>query len=256
MKHRLLVLIAASLGAVGLAPAQTTPSDLWKINSGFGYTRGSYGLNTDTEVWFVPFGTTYDTTDWAFGASTSYLTIKGPAAAVNGIEVLRPTAQSESGLGDTLLSGSWKALHDPGQLQVSLTGKIKLPTADYGEGLGTGATDYSAQVDVLENFGTITPFGSAGYRWLGSHGVYQLIDGAFADAGAAFKLAEGTSLGAFYEWDDKISRASTHASQATAFFFHKFDLHWAVNLYSIVGFTDASPDWGGGFSAIYTLSAR
>lgn len=252
MKHRFLSLIAL-IGLAASASAQTTPFDTWKLNSGFGYTRGSYGLNTDTDVWFVPLGTTYDAPDWAFGASTSYLTINGPASAINGIEVIRPTAKAESGIGDTLLSGSWKALHDPGALQVSLTAKVKLPTADYDKGLGTGAPDFTAQVDLLRSFGTVTPFGSVGYRWLGSHGVYHLTNGAFADAGAAFKVADGTSIGAFYEWDDRISRGSADASQLTAFFFRKLGPHWAVNLYGLAGFTDASPDWGGGFSLIYAL---
>jgi len=252
MKTLAFILLGLGAGLAG-ASAQTTPSDLWKLNSGFGYTRGSYGLNTDTEVWFVPFGIAADDPGWAFNASTSYLTIKGPAAAVNGIEIIRPTAQAESGLGDTVLSGSWKALREPGQLQVALTGKIKLPTADYGKGLGTGAADYTLQVDLLQNLGTVTPFGSAGYRWLGSHGVYHLTDGAFADAGLAFKVRDGTSVGAFYEWDAKIAPGAAAASQVTAFFFHKFDQRWSVNFYGLAGFTDASPNWGGGFSLMFAL---
>jgi hypothetical protein len=252
MKYRLIASIAA-LGAASIGSAQTAPSDVWKLNSGFVYTTGSYGLNTDTEVSIVPVGTTFDTNYWAFGASTSYLTINGPAAAVNGIEIIRPTASSESGLGDTLLSGSWKVMNDPGKLHVSLTAKVKVPTADYDKGLGTGAFDYSAQVDLLENIGTATPFASAGYRWLGSHGVYHLQDGAFADAGAAFKVADGTSIGAFYECDAKVSQGSSAASQATAFFFHKLNANWAANFFGIKGFSNASPDWGCGLSVIYTL---
>ncbi|HVW22622.1 MAG TPA: hypothetical protein VHC86_15510 [Opitutaceae bacterium] len=249
-----LLLLSLSLGAgLAAASAQVTPSDVWKLDSGFGYTRGSYGLNTDTEVWFVPFGVAGDGTDWAFSASTSYLTIKGPAAAVNGIEIIRPTAQAESGLGDTMVSGSWKVLHEAGQLQVALTGKVKLPTADYNKGLGTGASDYTLQLDLLQTFGTVTPFGSVGYRWLGSHGVYQLTDGAFFDAGAAFKVEDGTSVGAFYEWDEKIAHGAADASQVTAFFFHKFDAHWSANFYGLAGFTDASPSWGGGFSLMYAF---
>ena len=251
MKH--IFALALTWCAATVAAAQTTTSELWKVSSGFGYTQGSYGLNTDTKVWFVPFGVGYNSTDWAFDASSSYLTIKGPAAAVNGIEIIRPTPKAESGAGDTVLSGSWKLLHDPGQLQVSLTGKVKLPTADYNRGLGTGATDYTAQLDLLERFGSITPFGSVGYRWLGSHGVYHLKDGMFADAGAALRLEEGTSIGAFYEWDDKISNGAADASQVTAFFYDKIAPQWAVNLYALSGFTEASPDWGGGVSLIFTF---
>ena len=236
--------------------AQTNPIDDWKLNSGFGYTRGSYGLNTDTDVSFIPVGSTYDADNFGLGVSTSYLTINGPATAVNGIEIIRPTAKSESGIGDTVLSGSWKIEHDPNELHVSLTGKIKLPTADYSKGLGTGATDYTLQADLLQTFGTVTPFLSAGYRWLGSHGVYHLKNSAFADAGAVFKLTPASSVGAFYELDQKISQGAADGSQATAFFFHKFNSKWALNLYAIAGFTNASPDWGAGASIIYTLSSN
>lgn len=254
----LLVLgLAPSLFAqnTSSAAATTAPAPL-KLGVGFDYSSGGYGFSQKTEVFSVPVNLSYEPPRWMFKATIPYITIKGPASVVTGSGATagapaRPTTNSESGLGDIMLSATYHARPVPGGLNIDLTGKVKFGTADEGKGLGTGETDYYAQIDLYQNFGAITPFGNVGYRFLGSNSTFQLKDGAYATAGAAYRASTKTVVGAAYDWRSRIAAGSPDGTDAIAFVSTNPTDQWNLLGYVIAGFNDASPDYGVGGAATF-----
>lgn len=253
---------------LGLAPslfAQSTSSSAptpvaapapLKLGVGFDYSSGGYGFSQKTEVFSVPVNLSYEPQHWMFKATIPYITIKGPASVVAGGGATagvpgRPTTNSESGLGDVMLSATYHARPVPGELNIDFTGKVKFGTADEGKGLGTGETDYYAQIDLYQNFGAISPFGNVGYRFLGSNATFPLKDGAYATAGAAFRASPKTVVGAAYDWRSRVIEGAPNGTDAIAFVSTTPTDQWNFLGYVIAGFNDASPDYGFGGAATY-----
>lgn len=249
-----LLLLLAGLGACGSAAAQTPASFPSKFELGFNYSRGDYGLAQDTEVFVVPASLSFDSPDWGVRLTVPWITIKGPASAIEGGGIpIRPTASSQSGFGDATAGLTYKFLHEANHPQLSFTGRVKFATGNEDRGLSTGETDYYAQADLLQTFGSVTPFITAGYRWLGSNTLYPLIDGFYASGGLAFSVAPGTSVGAAYEWRQALVRGGDEANEVSVFLYHKVNDRWSFNLSVMKGFTDASANYGGGGSVIYSF---
>lgn len=228
-----------------------------KLGTGYDYSRGDYGFTQETEVSLVPLNLTVDKDRWDFKASLPYITIKGPASVVTGSGGAasgappRPTSQSESGLGDLTLSATYHARPVPGELNIDFTGRVKLGTADEDKGLGTGETDYYAQIDLYQNFGVITPFANFGYRVLGSNATFPLKDGFYATAGAAFRVSPKTVVGAAYDWRSRIIAGAENGTDAIAFISTNPNDRWNALAYLLKGFNDASPDFGIGGALTY-----
>jgi len=139
----------------------------------------------------------------------------------------------------------------PGELNIDFTGKVKLGTASESKGLGTGETDYYAQIDLYQNLGTITPFGNVGYRVLGTSATFPLKDGLYASAGAAFRVSPSTVTGAAFDWRSRIINGAKDGTDAIAFVSTNANDRWNFLGYVIKGFNDASPDYGLGGLATY-----
>lgn len=243
---RLTFLLAALALANLSARAQvvTATEPVTKLGLGFDYSRGDYGFASDTEVYSFPAHFSYEQDRWLFRAIVPYIEIKGPASVVGGSGTLRPTSRSESGLGDIVLSGTYHARPVPGGLNVDLTGRVKLATADEDKGLGTGETDYYAQVDLYQAFDTFIPFATFGYRFLGRSAIYPLKDGLYASAGTSLRVSSTTIVGAAYNWRRRIIDGAQDGSDATFFFAVNPDPTWNLTGYVLTGFNDASPDLG------------
>jgi hypothetical protein len=248
------VMSAAALVAAENA-VQTTPAVI-KLGIGYDYSKGDYGFTQDTEVSSIPVNLSYDQDRWAFKATLPYITIKGPATVVTGSGAAsgappRPTTNSESGFGDIMLSGTYHARPVPGELNVDLTGRVKFGTADVDKGLGTGKTDYYAQIDLYQNFGVLTPFGNVGYRVLGRSDEFPLKDGFYATVGSAVRISSTTVGGVAFDWRSKIVSGAQDGTDGLAFISTNPNAQWNLLAYVLKGFNDASPNIGVGGSATY-----
>ena len=264
-----LVLCLALLSSAPLARAQratTTPATpaapALKLGTGFDYSSGDYGFSRDTEVFSVPVNLSYETHDWAFRASLPFLTIKGPAAIVAGSGTEspstgtagapgRPVSSSQAGLGDLLVSGTYHANPVPGELNLDFTGRVKFPTADKNKGLGTGETDFYAQTDLYQAFGSVIPFVSLGYRFLGSNTTYPLKDGPYATAGVSFRTNATTVIGGALDWRSKIIAGAQNAMDALVFLSTNPNERWNLLGYLLAGFNKAAPNYGLGAQVTY-----
>jgi hypothetical protein len=241
----------ASVSALLLAQSDQPVQPAFSIASGLDYSRGDYGFATDTEVLSVPLDLSYEGSSWVWRANFSHLRIKGPATIVGDGGVARPTASSESGVGDTYLGLTFRPNAYQSGLHLEPTVRVKLPTASESRGLGTGETDVYGQLDLYQTFGEVTPFATVGYRVLGDNTTYQLDDGMYASAGAHFRTSPATILTASASWGQRMFANGSNTSDAMVAVTHDVSARWRMMGYATKGFTSASPDFGAGARLTY-----
>ncbi|NQD92194.1 hypothetical protein HP532_05935 [Pseudomonas sp. CrR25] len=241
---------AARLILPGLLVSLAVPAQAegFAVSTGLDYSRGKYGTSTTSETWYVPVIAKYDSGPMFYKLTIPYLRITNPSVGPDGEPLPGGCGSVEKGLGDTVLSAGFALLHgNRGDgLMVDLVGKVKLPTADEDSCLGTGKTDYSVQVDLAQAFGAITGFATLGWKKFGDPSDTNFRDPIFASLGFVTRLAPATSVGAAYDWRQKVTSTGDEIQEFTLFLTQRLNPSWKVQLYALRGFSDASPDSGGG----------
>ncbi|BAN49238.1 hypothetical protein [Metapseudomonas resinovorans] len=241
---------AARLIMPGLLVSLTVPTlaDELSVSTGFDYSRGRYGTPATSETWYVPVVAKYETGPMIYKLTVPYLRITNPAVGPAGEPLSGDCGSVESGLGDTVASADYLLLDGSASagVMVDLIGKVKLPTADEDNCLGTGKTDYSAQIDLARAFGAITGFATLGWRKFGDPSDTDFRDPIFTSVGLLTRLAPATSLGAAYDWRQKVTSDGDEIQEFSLFLTQRLSPSWKVQLYALKGFSDASPDSGGG----------
>lgn len=229
------------LGAPALAEDFT-------VLTGLDYSQGKYGTPTTSETWYVPVIAKYETGPMIYKLTIPYLRITNPSVGPDGEPLAGDCGSVESGVGDTVASAGFALLDGSRNngLMVDLVGKVKLPTADEDHCLGTGKTDYSAQIDFAQAFGAISGFATLGWKKFGDPADTDLRDPIFASLGLVTRLAPATSVGAVYDWRQKVTANGDEIQEFTLFLSQRLSSSWKVQLYALKGFSDASPDSGGG----------
>jgi len=118
-----------------------------------------------------------------------------------GVTVEPDHAGSHSGMTDIEIYGKYLLKDAP--LDISVGGLVKVPTADSGDLLGSGSTDWEGFAAVRKDFGAIQAIGSLGLRWNGDPDVGG-VDGEtslLAGGGVIFELGRRSfgSLDLTYE---------------------------------------------------------
>ncbi|HVZ66537.1 MAG TPA: hypothetical protein VG936_18375 [Lacunisphaera sp.] len=244
----LLLLPAAVFAADNVAPVESTSPAKMTAGVGVDFSRGDYGFSSDTDYLSVPLNLTWERGSWSWNAAIPYVTLRGPATVVGGGGTPRVTTASTSGLGDVIVGATDRFVTGADRLNAAFTGRIKLPTADDSRGLGTGRTDFYGQFDLYETFGDYTPFASIGYRALGRSTVYPLKSGAYVGLGSHLRLSSSSVLTLGCDWGQRILDGGPSTSDATITLTTGLDAPWQFVVYALKGFTDASPNFGGGLS--------
>lgn len=237
----------------------------WTVGTGFNYSSGNYGSATDTEITSIPFSVAYDTGPWTLKLTAPYVRITGATDVVVGLG--RPTrrggaaattttsvVRTSSGLGDVVAAATYNFYNNSAaQMGADVTAKVKFGTGDKDKGLGTGENDYVLQLDVYKKIQQWTIFGGIGYSDLGSSFDIPLRNVYNASVGSTYKLSDKINLGMAYDYREKSSSTGFAQNELTAFYIHKFDKSWKGQAYLLKGFSDGSPDWGGGVSVAYAF---
>ncbi|WP_271407669.1 hypothetical protein [Pseudomonas sp. Q1-7] len=223
--------------------------------TGLDYSRGDYGTPAMSETWYVPLVGKYESGPMIYKLTVPYLRITNPAVGPDGLPVAGDCDSIESGLGDTVASADYALLDgsDGGRLLVDLVGKVKLPTADEDHCLGTGKTDYSVQVDVAHAFGAVSGFATLGWKKFGDPSDTDFRDPIFTSIGLVTRLAPATSVGAAYDWRQKVTSDGNEIQEFTLFLTQRLSSAWKVQLYALKGFSDASPESGGGLQLSHSF---
>lgn len=246
----MLPLFASLLSGIGLSAS----ADTFSTAVGLDYSSGDYGTGTTSEIWYLPVMAKYETGPMTYKVTVPWLHITNPEVGPDGDPLPGGCRDVESGLGDTVASAAY-ALLDGSQngVLLDLIGKVKFPTADEDQCLGTGEYDYTAQVDIAKAFGPVTGFATLGWKKFGDPPDSDFDDPVFASLGFAIPVVAGTTAGASYDWRQKVVSTGSQIKELTLFLTHKLNQEWKVQLYAVKGFSDASPDGEGGLMLFHTF---
>lgn len=241
--HR--TLLATLLAGLALpAAAELT------MTTGLDYSSGDYGTSETSETWYIPIAAKYETGPLTLKMTIPYLRITNAVVGPDGDPVEGSgCGRTETGLGDITASAGYNLLDGTqGGLLLDVVGKVKMPTAE-SSCLGNNKTDYGVQVDLAKGFGGVTAFGTLGWKDMGDS---DLDDPVFASVGLGYKLAPPTTVGIAYDWREKLRSGSDPVSEMSLFVSQKLTEQWKLQVYAVKGFSDNSPEWGGGMMVSHT----
>ena len=256
MKKRHAHAVLAAVSIVGaLPPSPAAAEGTVTLSTGYDYSTGKYGDTVATTINYVPTSAKYDAGPWTVKLTVPYLQMTGPANVIGGGDntVVTSTGstqrRSAAGLGDVLAAVGYEVVNDGAAgVLVDVIAKVKLPTANASEGLGTGKTDYALQVDTVKAVDMLSLFGTVGYSVLGSSPTVPLNNVWFASAGGGYRFSKATTAGLLYSYRQASSQSGLIQSEVTPYLSHKLGDQWRVQLYGVVGLAKGSPDWGAGTS--------
>jgi hypothetical protein len=217
-------------------------------STGVDYSTGDFGGPTDTDILYVPFGLKFEWDPIVLKLTVPYVRIDGDVTLVGGQpEPVPGLTGVRDGLGDIVLAATYVYYPGVDFLPLTeLTGKVKFGTADEDKGLGTGETDYSIQLDLSKRFGRVTPFGAAGYRFIGEPSDVSLQNKVFAYGGVTVRVMDSMNLGLVYDWSQSSVKGRSDFHELSPFATFRFGRHFAIDPYFVVGLSESAPDWGTG----------
>lgn len=220
------------------------------LTTGFDYTTGKYGGSTSTNILYVPVTGKYQTDDWFVKLTVPYISMSSDGSGVvrgsGKIKATTPTSSTttQSGLGDVVASAGFTVL-EKDALLLDLVGNIKFGTADESKNLGTGANDYSAQLDGFYTLRKTTLFATAGYKIVGAPEGATVNNIAYGTLGASQKISEKTSAGAMLDVAQSSSVFNDGTREVSVFVAQKISQTLKVQASVLRGLSDSSPDFGG-----------
>jgi hypothetical protein len=239
-------------------PVATAPSVYRKIRVGIGYhfSSGDYGLSETTTIHYVPLTVTAEISRFRFQVSLPYLHIRGPAGIVDGGPTGTIISDGDGdGLGDLFARASYLLPRPPEWPAwvpfVDLVGVIKFPTASRSDGLGTGKLDVGLESELTWAVGPITPFATIGYRLLGDPRHIELHNVLIASLGAAYPIVATVSAGLELDYRQASSGSTGERVEIVPFAAWEFVPRWTLQLYTVAGLAEGSPDVGVGVQLGY-----
>lgn len=238
--------------AAGCVLADDAAPGTFTLGLGADYSTGKYGGTNATDVSYYSLSGRYERDRWTAKLTLPWLRITGPGTVVGGDRPIvldangSATRVSVSGLGDMVGALTYTAFEGKALL-VDVTGKVKFPTASTTDGLGTGKTDYTAQLDayytVVSGF---TVFGGAGYRKFGDPAGIDFRNVLSANAGFTWKAADTVSTGVSFDYRQAVIAGRDSMREVTPFVVWRLAPTTRLQIYAVHGYSRSSVDWGGG----------
>ena len=233
-------------------------------STGFDYTSGKYGLDTETKIstWNLTGEYSYEGLSAKVTIPHEHVTSPIGVIVLNGHPRLQKRlnaqnqgkTQTEAGLGDVETSLSYNVCHElQTDWNVTITGSVKLPTADDEKGLGTGKTDYGFGIDLSRAIGRFTPSIGFGYRLIGNPTGADLRNYLYANIGAGYWITDTTNLNLTFESDQRSSAGSNVDNELSFGLNHHLAKSWDIEAHVLAGLSESAPDFGLGASVRYTF---
>lgn len=174
------------------------------------------------------------------GAGNGVGSGKGAGAMLNG----------DYGVGDITLTGGYTLLLESDYLpQFRPTLYLKFPTADESAGLGTGKFDYGAGFAASKWLGNWQPFAEGRYVMQGTTEADGGAENfATADVGAGYSWNERFMTSAYMRLGSKMYEGMSAPVEGRLKMVWRFAEKTYTDIYALKGFSDGSPDYGGGAS--------
>jgi len=246
--------VLAFLSLASPSAASGAEASDWKVSASVNYETGDYGSSATTETWYMPLTVKKKVSDESFVSITiPYVSQRGNAAVatVDGsvFQINQSTGPvtTNSGLGDLVFRGGYQLLAESKKVPVdlTLTGKLKLPTADETRGLGTGELDAGFGFELAKSLPSgITGYLDFYYTATGDPPWLDLDDRVFVDIGFSRALQPGWTVCAFYEESNTLVKDATHIRNLTVNLEYKVDAGMRLFFGGTAGLTETSPDYG------------
>lgn len=242
----------------GPAQAQDAYGDaFWQYRAivGTDYSTGHYGSATVTDIVYSYASLRATKGPWTLKAVVPWIVLSGPAvlldAGASG-SVASTTSRRTSGIGDLSFSMTYAVDRFASRgLFIDLGARLKLPTASFEKGLGTGQADAAVQVDVAQSIGKFMPFFTIGYKANGRPRGYHLRDVIFGTFGAQYNGSDRISAGVLFDYRQSALVTAEDPRELTPYINLKLGQKWSLNAYGVVGFSRNSPSAGGGAVLTY-----
>ena len=247
--HALLAVIASSVAA-GPALADNPPSSV-TLGVTPSYYQGTYGTNTTTKIFYVPFWAKLKVDEFSFKLTVPLISVQSAGALVSGGTVIgsggAKNVTTNSGLGDVWAEGSYRFRGTGNAPDISPYLKIKFGTASYSKGLGTGQNDYEPGVGFEWAVGTsIFPFADVGYRIVGSPPGISLRNIATYDGGMTYKLDRSNFLTGMFAGHEATQAAFASTADLIVAWNYYTRPGSGFQVYVDKGLSNGSPDYGVG----------
>lgn len=158
---------------------------------------------------------------------------------------------SQSGLGDVIGAFSYNLIdHAPTGIAFDITTRLKIPTANASHNLGSGKVDYAIQGDLYKTVSQFTFVATFGYRILGNPSVIAFHNVLYGAATVGYRLSSNVSLGTSYTMAQSPVRLQD-SRDLTFYLSQRVTDNFRLNVYGLKGFSERSPDWGGGINLRY-----
>ena len=281
---RIMVIGLWGTNAIAADPTDKRPQPAserhWQIGFTPSYSSGNFGTDTTSEFVYVPFSlrryfrdgdvavvipfvsvTTDGATTLVGGQPTQ---IRGNCFRKNGTEFRfdKPDCvallnsgqigteqvtrrETHSGLGDIILRGRYYLVeeHDYVPL-IALTGRLKIPTASAGKGLGTGALDHGYGIEMSKLIGEKwLAFLDGGYNFIGDPDGVELQNQYWYDVGAGYYFTKNLLGSVYFEEYRALVPGLVNIRD---FFFamnYKASAAWRINGGVAVGVSNGAPDY-------------
>lgn len=255
MNNKTTICVAATAVICCMSGANAWAQDSetrFVLSTGVERDIGDYGGSYDIEELYVPLIASISNDRVGFRVTVPYLSVKSP------IDDTSAATETESGLGDISLSATlYNVIQSPQLgLVVDVLAGVKLGTADVDKGLGTGENDFTLRTDAFKFFDEVTLFASAGYRWRGDPEGVDIDDVMLASIGAAYFTATDDLMGLTFDFRESSYAGNDDIQELTAFYSHRFNDSFDLELYALTGFGDSSPDFGAGLRVSTDIRMR
>ncbi|MBL8534340.1 MAG: hypothetical protein JNL33_10865 [Betaproteobacteria bacterium] len=241
------------------APAADEQGILWRLIVGTEVTTGRYGSTSRTSVVESTVGIQGDTGNdlfWLTGgmiritADRDVLVSEGSVVVGDAIGTERFTTEGRS---DTYVGWLHRTMPATSSWQFDYTARAKLATADVDRGLGSGRHDYTLQLNVGRHFPTWTVRGEGGYRFFGDPPWADLKNGPLVALGVLGRLTDRLSMDAFMDYRSAVVSDANAQIELSVSIRWKIQDGWRIQTHVLRGFTDSSPDFGGGIALLADL---
>jgi hypothetical protein len=150
-----------------------------------------------------------------------------------------------AGLGDIILKGRYYAVEEKDYMPlIAVTGRMKLPTASASQGLGTGAFDYGAGVEISKMLGEKwIAFLDGGYNIIGDPDGINFQNQHWYDVGAGYYFTRDVLVSAYYEEYRSILRGFVNARDIFLAANYTASAAWRFSGGVTLGLSDGAPDF-------------
>ncbi len=252
------------LGVVALVPvgvaseAVALEDPRWQLSSSLTYESGTFGTSNRTETLYVPFTLKRLFSQGDIGLTVPFVVLQttGETTLVDGQpQRIRRARQSnlapagtvtKAGLGDMLLKGRYYAVDEHDFFPtIALVAKVKFPTADSSEGLGTGKFDEGIGVEVSRRFlERFIAFLDLSYTVIGSPSGIHLDNQTAYDIGLGYQVTPQLLASVFYEERTALLSDQPNPRSFLLTADYKISQAFRVNSAIEVGLSNGAPDYG------------